>query len=110
HGARRGAQRDLPLRVALRHGPRGDHALVPRGAREAHGGVARRPCEDARRMSSFAALKHRNFRLMWGALMVSFTGSELQNAVVLWQVSLLAPEGHRGVALGGVGLARFLPL
>jgi MFS family permease len=61
-------------------------------------------------MSALAALRHRNFRLLWSALLVSFTGSNLQMAVVLWHVSLLAPEGRKGITLGAVGLARFIPL
>jgi len=61
-------------------------------------------------MSALAAFRHRNFRLLWTALLVSFTGSNLQMAVVLWHVSLLAPEGRKGLTLGAVGLARFIPL
>src|SRR5690242_6441605 len=61
-------------------------------------------------MSALAALRHRNFRLLWSALLVSFTGSNLQMAAVLWHVSLLAPEGRKGITLGAVGLARFVPL
>ena len=61
-------------------------------------------------MSALAALRHRNFRLMWLGLMVSFTGSQLQFAALLWHVSLLAPPGQKGLALGLTGLTRFVPL
>ena len=42
---------------------------------------------------SFIALRHRNFRLIWIGLLVSFSGSMMQNAALLWHVSLLvAPQ------------------
>lgn len=59
---------------------------------------------------SFAALRHRNFRLLWIGQIVSFSGSMMQTAAILWHVSLLAPDGHKGLALGTVGLVRFLPI
>jgi MFS family permease len=34
----------------------------------------------------------------------------MQTAALLWHVSLLVPPEHKGIALGGVGLARFLPI
>ncbi|HEY1913278.1 MAG TPA: MFS transporter [Vicinamibacterales bacterium] len=58
---------------------------------------------------SFVALRHRNFRLIWIGLMVSFTGSMMQNAALLWHVSLLVPE-RKGLALGMVGLVRVVPV
>jgi MFS family permease len=59
---------------------------------------------------SFVALQHRNFRLIWIGLFVSFTGSMMQNAVLLWHVSLLVPADRKGLALGMVGLVRVLPI
>jgi MFS family permease len=59
---------------------------------------------------SFVALQHRNFRLIWIGLMLSFTGSMMQNAALLWHVSLLAPPNRKGLALGMVGLAKVLPI
>ena len=56
------------------------------------------------------ALQHRNFRLLWAGLLLSFTGSYMQNAVLLWHVSLLAPPGRKGLALGMVGLVRVVPI
>ena len=42
--------------------------------------------------------------------MVSVSGSMMQTAALLWQVSLLAPPGRKGIALGTVGLVRVLPI
>jgi hypothetical protein len=39
----------------------------------------------------FPALQHRNFRLLWLGLLVSFSGNFMQTAAILWHVSLLAP-------------------
>ena len=60
--------------------------------------------------AAFAALRHRNFRLLWSGQLVSMAGSMMQNAAILWQVSLLAAPAHRGVALGMVGMVRILPI
>jgi MFS family permease len=59
---------------------------------------------------SLVALGHRNFRLLWAGLLLSFTGSYMQNAALLWHVSLLAPPGRKGLALGMVGLVRVVPI
>jgi len=59
---------------------------------------------------SFVALRHRNFRLIWIGLFVSFTGSMMQNAALLWHVSLLVPPDRKGLALGLVGLVRVVPI
>jgi MFS family permease len=59
---------------------------------------------------SFVALRHRNFRLIWIGLMLSFTGSMMQNAALLWHVSLLASPGKKGLALGMVGLVKIVPI
>jgi MFS family permease len=61
-------------------------------------------------MSAFAALEHRNYRLLWLGLFISMAGSMMRNAALLWHVSLLVPEGQRAMALGGVGLIRFVPI
>lgn len=58
----------------------------------------------------FAALAHRNFRLLWLGLSGSFMGSYMQQATLLWHVSLLAPPGQKGLALGAVGLVRVVPI
>jgi MFS family permease len=58
----------------------------------------------------FQALQHRNFRLLWWGLLLSFTGSYMQSAAILWHVSLLVPEQRRALALGLVGLVRIGPI
>jgi MFS family permease len=58
----------------------------------------------------FPALEHRNFRLLWWGLLVSFSGSYMQTAAILWHVSLLVPDDRRALALGMVGLVRVLPI
>jgi MFS family permease len=59
---------------------------------------------------SIAALRHRNFRLIWIGLFVSFTGTTMEGAALLWQVSLLAPPDRKGLALGLVGLVKVVPI
>ena len=58
----------------------------------------------------FPALRHRNFRLLWVGLLVSFSGSFMQTTAILWHVSLLAPDGRKALALGMVGLVRVAPV
>ncbi len=60
--------------------------------------------------SPLAALRHRNFRLLWIGQLVSMAGSTMQSAAILWHVSLLVPSEQRGIALGMVGLVRVLPI
>ena len=57
-----------------------------------------------------SVLRHRNFRLIWIGLALSFTGSFMQNAALLWHVSLLVPPDRKGIALGLVGLVRVVPI
>src|SRR5215217_7717919 len=56
------------------------------------------------------ALRHRNFRLLWVGLLVSFSGTFMQSAAVLWHVSVLVPADKRAIALGAVGLVRIVPV
>jgi MFS family permease len=60
--------------------------------------------------STFVALRHRNFRLLWLGQLVSMSGTMMQTAAILWHVSLLAPPGWKALALGMVGLARLGPI
>jgi MFS family permease len=60
--------------------------------------------------SSFAALQHRNFRLIWLGQLVSMAGSMMQSAAILWHVSLLVQPSQRGLALGMVGAVRVVPI
>jgi MFS family permease len=62
------------------------------------------------RDSALVSLRHRNFRLLWLGTFVSMAGSMMRNAAILWHVSLLVPEGRRALALGGMGLARAVPI
>jgi len=65
---------------------------------------------DRSRPSPFVALQHRNFRLLWSGQLISVAGSMMQNAAILWHVSLLVPAHQRGLALGMVGLVRIVPI
>ena len=56
------------------------------------------------------ALSHRNFRLLWLGLFASFTGSFMQQAALLWHVSLLVDPSRKAIALGIVGLVRVVPI
>jgi MFS family permease len=57
--------------------------------------------------SSFAALRHRDFRLLWIGQLISVTGSQMQLVAINWHVYLLTKSP---LALGGVGLVRVLPI
>jgi MFS family permease len=60
--------------------------------------------------ASVVALQHRNFRLLWLGTLISMAGSMMRQTALLWQVSLLVPAGQKALALGGVGLMRFVPV
>lgn len=57
--------------------------------------------------SAFAALKHRDFRLLWLGQVVSVTGSQMQFVAINWHVYLLTKSAF---ALGLVGLFRGAPI
>ena len=57
--------------------------------------------------SSFAALKHRDFRLLWIGQIISVTGSQMQSVAINWHVYLLTKSAF---ALGLVGLFRGAPI
>jgi len=57
--------------------------------------------------SSFAALKHRDFRLLWFGQIISVTGSQTQFVAINWHVYLLTKSAF---ALGLVGLFRGAPI
>lgn len=56
---------------------------------------------------AFHALRHRDYRLLWIGLLVSVTGTQMQNAAINWQTYDLTSSP---LALGGLGLARLLPI
>jgi MFS family permease len=60
--------------------------------------------------STFVALRHRNFRLLWLGQLVSTSGTMMQQAAILWHIALLAPAGWKALSLGLVGLARLGPI
>jgi len=57
--------------------------------------------------SSFSALRHRDFRLLWLGQMISVTGTQMQYVAINWHVYLLTKSP---LALGGVGLVRVVPI
>jgi MFS family permease len=59
---------------------------------------------------SFPALQHRDFTLLWIGQLLSFAGSRMQTAAILWHVSLLAAPSRKGLALGLVGAVQVLPI
>jgi MFS family permease len=61
-------------------------------------------------LAVLTALRYRNFRLLWVGLGISFAGSFMQQAAILWHVSLLVEPGDKALALGIVGLVRVVPI
>src|ERR1700752_83971 len=59
------------------------------------------------RRSAFAALRHRDFRLLWLGQIVSVTGSQMQLVAINWHVYVLTKSA---LALGLVGLFRGEPV
>ncbi|HEX8747038.1 MAG TPA: MFS transporter [Pyrinomonadaceae bacterium] len=57
--------------------------------------------------SSFAALRHRDFRLLWLGQLISGTGSQMQLVAINWHVYILTKSP---LALGIVGLVRVVPI
>jgi MFS family permease len=62
---------------------------------------------DSPSRSAFAALRHRDFRLLWLGQIVSVTGSQMQFVAINWHVYLLTKSA---LALGLVGLFRGGPI
>lgn len=59
------------------------------------------------RYPAFAALRHRDFRLLWMGQLISVTGSQMQLAALHWHVWLLTKSAF---ALGMLGLFRGAPI
>ena len=55
----------------------------------------------------FAALRYRDFRLLWTGQLISIAGSRMQTAAILWHVYELTDSP---LALGGVGLVSIAPI
>lgn len=67
------------------------------------------PSEDINkiRFPAFAALRHRDFRLLWLGQIVSVTGSQMQLTALHWHIWLLSKSA---LALGMLGLFRGAPI
>ncbi|HEV7859400.1 MAG TPA: MFS transporter [Pyrinomonadaceae bacterium] len=59
------------------------------------------------RRTSFPALRHRDFRLVWAGQFVSVAGSQMQTVAINWHIYLLTKSS---LALGAVGLVRVVPI
>ena len=53
------------------------------------------------------AFQHRRFALLWGGLLISIAGSQMQSAALLWHLRTLSDQP---IVVSGIGLARFLPI
>ena len=53
------------------------------------------------------SLKHRRFFYLWLGLLISIAGTQMQIWAIFWHIRTLTAEP---IALGGVGLARILPI
>lgn len=56
---------------------------------------------------SYRVLRHRDFRLIWSAELLSLIGSQIQRVAVAWQIYDLTGDPFK---LGLLGLARFFPV
>src|SRR5213594_2326746 len=63
--------------------------------------------DEARARRPYLALRHREFRKLWIAQLVSLTGSQMQVVAINWHVYLLT---RSPLALGFVGLTRVIPI
>src|SRR5437764_2636478 len=114
--ARRQPCRELDERVdsVLRadpHAPRARGNNGQRRARRQGCSLAAMTLPLARRIAvSFPALRHRDFTLLWIGQLLSFSGSRMQTAAILWHVSLLAAPGRKAIALGLVGAVQVVPI
>lgn len=55
----------------------------------------------------YPALKYHDYRLMWAGQLVSNAGTQMQIVALNWHIYVLT---HSAVALGLIGLARFVPI
>ncbi len=58
-------------------------------------------------MKTPPALRHRRFTLLWGGLLISMAGSQMQLAALLWHLRTLTDQP---IVVSGIGLVRFLPI
>ncbi len=55
------------------------------------------------------ALKHRRYFFLWAGLLISIAGSQMQISALFWHIRTLTGTPNP-LALGGIGLARILPI
>ncbi len=60
--------------------------------------------------SPLAALRNRNFRLLWAGQSLSLVGTLMQSACVPWHIATLVSPDKRGLALGMIGLVKVVPI
>lgn len=53
------------------------------------------------------SLRHRRYRLLWFGMMISIAGTQMQVWSIFWHIRTLTDQP---IALGGVGLARIIPI
>jgi MFS family permease len=56
-----------------------------------------------------AALRHKRYLYLWLGLLISIAGSQMQISALFWHIRILTGE-PQPLALGGIGLARILPI
>src|SRR5512141_1651234 len=54
------------------------------------------------------ALKHRNFALIWGGLLISMIGTQMQQWALFWHISQLSKDPIAVSVVGGVRFAAVL--
>ena len=59
------------------------------------------------RPDSFAALRYRDFRLLWLGEIASASGAQMRRIAIAWHIYQLT---HDPIALGLLGVVRVLPL
>ena len=61
------------------------------------------------KLSIPAALRHKRYLYLWLGLLISIAGSQMQISALFWHIRILTGE-PKPLALGGIGLARILPV
>ena len=61
------------------------------------------------KLSIPAALRQKRYLYLWLGLLVSIAGSQMQISALFWHIRILTGE-PKPLALGGIGLARILPV
>lgn len=56
-----------------------------------------------------AALRHKRYLYLWLGLLISIAGTQMQISALFWHIRILTGE-PQPLALGGIGLARILPV